>query len=374
MKRSLLLASILILFLIVSCLKDDSEPTQVLRTNNPLVTDLDKSINKIVAPYAKIYTTAGVSIGIFKNNQTSFYGYGETKKGNEVIPDSETMYEIGSITKTFTALLTVDYLLTNSLTLETPINSFLPLAIPPLQYNGNSIMVKHLLNHTSGLPRLPEDFQEGMNPNNPYKHYDSLKVYNYLKNYVLSANPGQKWEYSNLGVGLAGLILERKNHKSYEQLLLEKICTPLGLSKTKITLNSIDSSNFAVGYTSFGTQVPYWDDMNAYKGAGAIRSNANDMINYGKAILNSDSSPLKTQIETCLNVTYEDINVKMASGWIKQNINGNDVFLHDGGTGGFSSFIIICKPKNVILVLLFNNEASYNTGSIINPLIAEVLK
>lgn len=374
MRKPLLFVFAFVLFIATSCKKDDSEPSQEVETNNPLLTDFDKRINEIIAPYANSSSTASLSIGIFKDNQTSYYGYGETKKGNNTIPDSETLYEIGSITKTFTALLMIDYLQTNSLSIENPINNFLPSDIPIVQHDGNPIRIKHLLNHTSGLPRLPDDFETGMDPNNPYKHYDSSKVYSYLKNFTLQINPGQTWEYSNLGAGLSGIILERQNHKSYEQLLIEKICTPLGLGKTKITLNSADSSNFAFGYNSYGRQVPYWDDMNAFKGAGAIKSNAKDLIAYGKNILNSQSSVLKTQIETCLNITFESSDLKMGSGWIYLSINGNEVLYHDGGTAGFTSFMFICKDKNLILVLLSNNGMSERINDYVNLLVAEVLK
>lgn len=374
MKINLSFAIALFLFSFVSCSKDDPESTKEIKTNNPLITQLDKRINEIIAPYAKLSSTASVSVGIFKDNQTIFYGYGETKKGNGKIPDSETIFEIGSITKTFTALLMIDYLQSNSLSIESPINIFLPSDIPLLQHNGNQIRIKHLLNHTSGLPRLPDDLEIGMDPTNPYKHYDSTKVFNFIRNFNLQTDPGQVWEYSNLGAGLSGIILERQNHKNYEQLLIENICNPLGLSKTKITLNADDSSNYAVGYNSFGRQVPYWDDMNAFKGAGAIKSNAKDMIAYGKNILNSQSSTLSSQIESCLNITYENSDLKMASGWIYQTIENNEVILHDGGTAGFNSLIVICKNKNVVLVLLFNNASSSFGLNYVNQIVLEVLK
>ncbi len=374
MRKPLLFVFAFVLFIATSCKKDDSEPSQEVETNNPLLTDFDKRINEIIAPYANSSSTASLSIGIFKDNQTSYYGYGETKKGNNTIPDSETLYEIGSITKTFTALLMIDYLQTNSLSIENPINNFLPSDIPIVQHDGNPIRIKHLLNHTSGLPRLPDDFETGMDPNNPYKHYDSSKVYSYLKNFTLQINPGQTWEYSNLGAGLSGIILERQNHKSYEQLLIEKICTPLGLGKTKITLNSADSSNFAFGYNSYGRQVPYWDDMNAFKGAGAIKSNAKDLILYGKTILNHESSVLKTQIDSCLNVTYESNDLQMASGWLNLKFNGNECLFHDGGTGGFNSYIVIDKAKSIVLVILFNNAPSSKTENCFLELVEEVLK
>jgi CubicO group peptidase (beta-lactamase class C family) len=373
MKKPLLFAFGCLMFA-TSCNKEYTEPTQELRTDNPLTSEFDKRINEIIAPFATLQSTAGVSIGIFKDNQELYYGYGETKKGNGVIPNSETLYEIGSITKTFTALLMMDYLQSNSLSIECPINNLLPSDIPLLGHLGNSIKIKHLLNHTSGLPRLPGDFESGMDINNPYKHYDSTKVYSFLKNFRLLVDPGEYWEYSNLGMGIAGLILERKSHKGYEELLVDKICTPMGLNKTKISLNTTDSLNLAVGYDAYGTEVSYWSDLNAFKAAGAIKSNAKDLISYGKTILNHDASALKTQIDSCLKVTYEDNSVKMSSGWINQTVSGNEIIAHDGGTGGFNSFIFVCKSKNIVLVVLFSNGESMYRMNYVNKLVLEVLK
>jgi len=372
MNKSFLIFTILLIFSIVACKKD--EPLQSIITNNPMSNDLDKKIHEIIAPYSEKASTASVSIGVFKDNRTSYYGYGETKKGNNTIPDSTTIYEIGSISKTFTALLMIDFLQSNSLTIDCPVNNLLPASIPALQFNGKPIQIKHLLNHTSGMPRLPEDFEPGYDPNNPYKHYDSTRVYNYLKTFKLAKEPGTTWEYSNLGMAIAGLILERQTQKSYEQLLLERISIPLGLYKTKITLNKIDSSNFATGYDADGNQIPYWDDFSAFKGAGAIRSNAKDMISYGKNILFSESSVLKTQIDSCLNVTFNDGSRKQASGWVCQNYNGIEYIIHDGGTGGFNSYILISKDKGVVLVLLFSNGPSDKRAEYITQLITEVLK
>lgn len=373
MKKQIPFLSILFVILSTSCKEEVSDPLNNVKTNNPLITDFDRRIDDIITPYVKQSSTASVSLGIFKDDQTFYYGYGEIKKGTGVIPDSETIYEIGSITKTFTALLMIDFLKSKELSINSQINDFLPSNIPLLQYNGNPIRIKHLLNHTSGLPRLPDDFETGMDINNPYKHYDSTKVYSYLKNLNLLVEPGQNWEYSNLGAGLAGIIMERQTHKSYEQLLLEKICVPLGLTKTKISLSGSDSANFATGYKTNGLPASYWDDFNAFKGAGAIRSNAKDMIAYGKNILNNETSILKTQIDSCLVQTYQYGSMRMASGWMIQDINGNDVYLHDGGTGGFTSYIFICKSKNVVLIILFNNENSTNQLNYVNQLLLEVL-
>ncbi len=371
-----LLISIVILAVIMAaaCQKEDDELTQPLRTNNPMSGNLDKRINEILTPYAQKLSSASVSVGIFKYNETNYYGYGETVKGNNIIPDSMTIYEIGSISKTFTSLLMMQYLQDSELSATCAVNDFLPTDIPLLQHNNKPMQIKHLLNHTSGLPRLPENFATGSDPDNPYQHYDSSMVYDYLTTFVLQRDPGQTMEYSNLATGIAGIILERQTHKSYEQLLLEKICLPLGLNNTKITLSNNDLLNLARGYDDKGNPVSYWDDFNAFKAAGAIRSNAKDLISYGKAIINAETSVLKTQIDSCLKVTFENGNIKQASGWAYQSYNGIEYILHDGGTGGFYSYIVICRSKRTVLVTLFSNTPSEKRFYYISQLIAEVLK
>lgn len=374
MKKNLFILLIILFCTSISCKKNTDKPSQLCKTNNPLSTAIDKRINKILEPYAKESSTASVSVGYYKDNTTSFYGYGETKKGNNIIPDSTTIYEIGSISKTFTALLMIDYLQSQSLSIDCVANNLLPNDVPLLQYNNEPVMVKHLLNHTSGLPRLPEDFGTGIDPDNPYKHYDSTMVYNYLKSHPISKDPGYTWEYSNLGMAIVGLILERQSKKSYEQLLIDKICIPMRLNDTRITLNKADSLNIATGYDQDGNQVPYWDDLNAFKSTGAIRSNARDLINYGKSILYSENSVIKSQIDSCLKVTYDNNNKKQASGWVCQSYDGIDYIIHDGGTAGFNSYILICKEKKSVLVLLFSNGPSDSRDEYVRSLIIEACK
>lgn len=364
---------IFLVTLLTSCLKEDGAIIKPLYTNNPLQTEFDREINKILKQYASLSSTGSVSIGVFKSGEEHYYGYGEVEIGTGITPDSLTIYEIGSITKTFTALMAIDYLHSNGLSKETPVNTLLPKEVPLLEHGGVSVKMVNLLNHTSGLPRLPSDFELGMDIGNPYKHYDSSRVYNYLKSYHFDAVPGTKWEYSNLGMGLVGLILERQTKMTFEQILYQKICQPLDLPYTKITFNGTDSLSHAIGYNRYGIKMPYWDDMNAFKGAGAIRSNARDLIRYGRQILNPNDSPLKNQIEDCLSSTYYDANVEMASGWVIQNANNDKSYLHDGGTGGFTSLIFINTSQNVVLVLLFSNETSNSVTDLFNPLIALVL-
>jgi len=361
--------------LLLSCKKEKDEPLQPLKTSNSLVTDFDKRINDIVSPYAQKGSTAGLSIGIFKDNKVYYYGYGETKKGNNTIPDSATLFELGSITKTFTGLLMIDYLQSHSLSVNCPINDLLPANIPILQYNNQPILIKHILNHTSGLPRVPDDFLKGNDPENPYKRYDSTMFYTYLKTFKPKREPGQTLEYSNLGLALMGVILERKLHKPYEQILLEKLCIPMGLNQTKITLSDNDLLKYADGHNQQGNFVGHWNDLNAFNSAGAIKSNVKDLMTYGKNILYSGNSVLKNSIDSSMNVTFESSAEKMGSVWEYIDVNGVEFVGHEGTTAGFNSSLRISKSKNIVLVVLANNGlTATDLYSCISKLLAEVSK
>lgn len=350
-----LLLFLTVLLLSGSCKKDEIPYSQVLK-NNPMLDDFDVMIDKIISPYARQKSVASVSIGVYKDHKTRFYSYGETRKGNKTIPDSLTIYEIGSITKTFTAILLVDYFIEHRIPIDRPINDFLPGDIAPMQYNGSPICINHLLNHTSGLPNLPPGFETHY----PDESWDSTKVFTYLNTLTLTQNPGVEYAYSNLGMGIAGIILERLTGKSYRLLLEERITQPFGMESTKIQLGNSDSTNMALGYDSNGNPSPYpanyWTMLSGFASSGAIKSNLTDMIAYGKNMLYPENTTIADAILTCENLSF-NANVRAGYDWIYLKCNGNDVLFHDGGTGGFRSFLFVCKSKEIVLQILFSNTS-----------------
>ena len=365
-----LFSVLLIAGLSVTC--TDDEITGAVLTSNPMKDDFDRKIDAIITPYAYKKATASVAVAVFKDDVTRYYTYGEKQKGSNNLPDSLSYYEIGSITKTFTGIMMTDYLLKNNISIETPINSFLPSNLPELKFAGESIKIKHLLNHTAGLPNLPSDCDIC----NPTQLYDSTRTYNYLKTLKLSVKPGTKYAYSNLGMGLVGTILERATKKTYSRLLEEIITNPLGLKHTKLELNSTDSLNMVTGYDNSGKVASYspnyWNFLSGFKGSGAIKSNMVDMINYGKAILNPNPTSLSNPISLCTSTSFEDAN-KHGFDWVTLNCNGQEVLFHDGGTAGFSSHIFVCPSKKIVVVLLFSN-VSDKIPEYMNELAMEIIK
>jgi len=373
--RSFIFKFKMILFLVlagffVACTDYNSDNT--FSVNNPLKDDLDFIVDENIAPYFCNISTGSVAIGVFKDNSTRFYSYGEKQRRVNDLPDSLTFYDIGSITKTFTGIMMADYLQKNNISLETPINSLLPVNLPEFKYEGESIKIKHLLNHTSGLPNLPSD----CNINFPTELYDSTRIYNYLKNITLSVKPGTRYANSNLGMGLVGTILERKTKKEYGQLLKELITDPLNLKYTKVFLNHSDSLNLATAYKSNGqvssNSQNYWNYLSGFKGSGAIKSNLVDMMKYGKAIMDPGASALKYPISFCEEVTFVDA-FKHGSDWTTLDCNGQEVLFHDGSTSGFGSYIFVCKRRRIVLVLLFSTVTDEITDYV-NEFALEIIK
>lgn len=358
MKDLLLFFLIFICFL--SCNDNEDNATQPVTTNNPLVSKMDSLVHENVLTYMKKKGTTGLSIGILQNGQTNFYGYGETQEGNGKIPNENTIFEIGSISKTFTASAVALWANARGISLNTPVNNFLPSSIPVLEKDNQKIELIHLLNHTSSLPRLSDDIDKGWNPDNPYAHYDSTKMYNYLKTYKLTRKPGVLFEYSNLGMGLAGQILERQYGTTYEQIIKNLIAQPLGMTRTKIILTAEDAQNAAKPHDTKGNVLPYWD-FKAYAGAGAMRSTAKDMLIYAKKHLDVPTDAIGNAFKNTRQNTYtgkgtDGVDYKIGLAWFELKMENQTVYVHDGGTGGFLSFLFVCPAKNLAMIYLNNNN------------------
>ena len=325
-------------------------------TSNALVTLQDKKVNEIIEPYVNKKETVGVSIAILKDDRAYYYNYGETARGNDKLPDSNTIYEIGSISKTFTSILLAALTREGKVSLNDPINKYLPDSIGKLEYEGVPITIKTLANHSSGLPRIPSNISlVGTDALNPYKKYNASLLFAFLKNFKPYQKPGTQYQYSNLGVGLLGTIIEKITNKKYNDLVIEKICTPLQMNHTSQFFKKGDSALIARGFNENGNLSSFWD-FDALAGAGGIRSTASDLLKYGKANIKVSQKDLNDVIQFTHRVTYtqKDINTKVGLGWHIINPGIDELLFHNGGTGGFRSYLAINPKKKIVVVMLSN--------------------
>jgi len=321
-------------------------------SSNPLVTALDKEVDSAVQSYISLKATAGLSIGILKNGKTFFYGYGETARGNQQLPNEHTLFEIGSLTKTFTSILLADAVNNGKVRLEDPVNRYLPDSITLLQFGGIPVTLKTLANHSSGIPRMPSNFHSADNEN-PYKEYDRNDLFSFYKSFTPVRKPGEKYEYSNLAVGTLGVILEDVNHSSYEKLLAGTICKPLHMLETKVQLLATDTLRFAKGYKEDGSFSSQWD-FKALGAAGCIRSTCSDLIKFAKANLGDAPPALNKDIRLTHLVTFTENKTKVGLAWHIIQPGTDEVIFHNGQTGGYHSYFAVNPDKKFAVVILSN--------------------
>jgi CubicO group peptidase (beta-lactamase class C family) len=310
--------------------------------------------------------TPSIAIGIIDKTGARYYEFG-TKTPHGALVDRHTIYEIGSITKTFTAILLAQQVVEGKMKLNDPIKNYLPPEVKVPQYEGHEITLGSLSDHTSGFARMPSNISPA-NPANPYADYTVQQMYDFISVYTLPRDVGEQYEYSNLAQGLLGHILARQAGTSYEDLMIKAIARPLGMKETKITLDDNMKKNLAAGHAN-GKPVENWD-LNTLAGAGAIRSSTYDMLNFLAANAGLTKTSLRKAMDLTHTVRHDKAgNNRVGLGWHIASGKDGDVVWHNGGTGGYRTFAGFVKEKGVGVVVLTNsNEGADDLGfHLLNP-------
>jgi CubicO group peptidase (beta-lactamase class C family) len=278
--------------------------------------------------------------------------------------DGDTVFEIGSITKVFTALLLADTVARGEVKLTEPVEKYLPAEGRPKSFDNKPISLLDLVTYTSGLPSLPTNFRP-RDKENPFADYTVEQLYKFLSEYMPRYYPGSHYEYANLGFGLLGHVLALQAGRGYEELVVSRICEPLGLSDTRITLTPAMREQLAQGHDKSLYPVPGWD-LPTLTGAGALRSTANDLMRFLDACKGPRKTDLTPAFQSLLEVRRQtDKNgVYAAAGWFVETAHNDELVVKDGGTGGYASFIGYSARTGMAAVLLSN------TGYLAPPVIA----
>jgi len=320
--------------------------------------DLQAQVDAIGDDFIQKKFAPGICVGIVKGNTVMIKGYGTADKNGGQIPDSNTIFEIGSITKVFTAEITQRLVDDGLLHWNDHIQAVLPDSAK-LKFDDSSTLL-NLVNHTSGFARIPDSILSLLtNECDPYSTLTNADIARYLRACTDKKRPDlHHYDYSNFGTALLANIDEYRTGKSYETLLQELICFPLQMVHTSLFVK--DSSKFATGYDEKGNKTCHWN-FGAMYGCGAIRSDIADMIKFLKA--NMDSTNLlynsfhKTHQETALIPTGG-----IAYGWHIDRVNGAlsgifNIIWHNGGTGGFRSYMGF-DPKRKTGIIVIANQAT----------------
>jgi CubicO group peptidase (beta-lactamase class C family) len=277
-------------------------------------------------------------------------GAGSLRKDAAEAVDGRTLFEIGSITKTFTALLLAEMAGRGELRLEDPAGS--PALKVPAR-NGRVITLLDLARHRSGLPRMPDNFAPA-DPLDPYADYGADRLHAFLDGHVLGGDIDAGYEYSNLGYGLLGHALALRRGKGYEALLRERVLDPIGLADTVIAIPEAWRPRLARPYAAGLVEVKNWD-LGGLAGAGDLRSTAEDVLKYLAA--QWDGPLAKAAAETRGHRKPTGMaGLEIALGWHVKTQNGRAFFIHSGGTGGYRSFAGFDPEARRGVVVLANGE------------------
>src|SRR5271155_2047065 len=249
--KKIVLASLLGMILSIHCAVAQSS------TSSPIPTDSE--IRQILVDRIdKDRQSVGIVIGVIEPAGRRVVAYGSLEKGDKRPLDGDTIFEIGSVTKVFTSLLLADMVQRGEVALTDPVAKYLPPGVKMPERSGRQITLQDLATHTSGLPRLPPNLAP-KDPANPYADYTVEPLYQFLSSYQLTRDIGSKYEYSNLGGGLLGHVLARRAGLDYEALVRSRICEPLGMKSTAITLSAGMKARMAVGHDRSLDAVENWD-------------------------------------------------------------------------------------------------------------------
>ena len=307
--------------------------------------------------------TLGVVAASLDGDRRSVTVYGQSDSANNRPLDGDTVFEIGSITKVFTALLFADMVLRGEVAPDDPAAKFLPGSVRMPEFEGAPITLLDLATYTSGLPRMPSNFAP-KDPKNPYIDYTAERLYDYLSNHKLGFKPGKHYEYANLGFGLLGHVLELRAGRSYEELVVSRICAPLGMDDTRITLTDSMQQRLARGHNMGLAPVANWD-FSALAGAGALRSTANDLLKFLQMCLEPGDGPVAAAQKLALAERRPRADQRdVASGWFVASRFGDELVWKDGGTGGYATFIGYSTKTRRNCILL-SNAADYASNTVL---------
>jgi D-alanyl-D-alanine-carboxypeptidase/D-alanyl-D-alanine-endopeptidase len=301
---------------------------------------------------------AALVVGVRRGQDGSVHG--RSREGRA--PDGRTLFEIGSVTKTFTSLLLADGVVRGDWALDDPVRDLLPAGSVVPTRDGVEITLGHLATHTSGLPSSPVPLVRGsvemLRGRDPYADLTPDGLLAALAEARLGRTPGTGGvHYSNLGVGVLGRALAHASGTSYGALVEQRVCRPLGLvdTATHDRLTDEQLARLAPGHRGRGRPAPAWP-LDGLPGAGALRSTAEDLLRYLDAWLEPDSTPLGDAVRLCLQPRVEGRQA-IGLGWLLTE-RPHRLWWHNGGTGGYRAFVGFVPETRTAVAVLGNHTRS----------------
>lgn len=314
----------------------------------------DEEIRRMLVERVDTHRQAiGIVAGVLEpGGRRRIVAHGRTARAGAPV-GGETVFEIGSITKVFTSLLLADAVQRGEVALTDPVAQYLPGTVT-VPARGRGITLQDLAMHTSALARLPTNMQP-KDAANPYADYTVEQMYAFLSGYTLPRDVGAQYEYSNLGAGLLGHVLARRAGVDYETLVRTRVTAVLGMPDTSIALSSGMRARLASGHDARLEPAANWD-LPALAGAGALRSTANDMLTFLAAASGQVRTPLDKAFALMLSQRRPTgtAGLEIALAWHVLKAGDTQIVWHNGGTGGYRTWIGYEPRTRAAVVVLAN--------------------
>ncbi len=346
-------------------------------------------IKELVQPLLESSIVRGISIGVIDHDRKWTQSYGTLSESDAATPDENTIYEIGSISKVFTGILLANEITAGEVSLDTSVGEIATSLTDSNPELANSVLLRHLATHSSGLPRMPTNWNP-VDANQPYADYTRELMMAYLALAKLKSKPGAASGYSNYGVALLGELLAMKAGASYEQLLRQRITRPLAMTSTSIRVDDDNRSHVAPPHQPNGDGGDEWA-FDAFAGAGGIHSTASDMLRFMDAHLHplqdATQQPLAQAIELAWqqHLPATDDGVAMGLGW--HFTRDGKTRWHSGHTDGYHCIVlmnreiacgvsVLCNTasgdidalgKSILRVLAGESVASMTVSNLVLP-------
>ncbi len=287
----------------------------------------------------------GIIVGVLDGTTRSVYKAGSTGTGAPL--DERTEFEVGSVTKTFTATALASLVLTRTVELDDPVAKYLPASVHVPSRDGKQITLLNLATQHSGLPRIPSNLS-GTDAD-PYARYTTQDLYAFLSSYQLPRDPGATFEYSNLGVGLLGVALANAAHTTYPALLASRVLAPLGMRETAAGVTPAMRARLAAPHAMEGDPAPNWT-FDALAGAGAVVSDLDDMLAYLRC--NMGQGALAAACTFAQQPRDEFPGGRIGLVWWTDD--ANHIIHHGGDTQGYHAAVAIAPDRSRGVVVLTN--------------------
>ena len=382
--KNLFLTLLSLFFICSSCKSQNRKSNKVIVHGNKSVEiysdAIGKEIKQIIDKNAKELLQDSLinslSIGLYINNVSFAFNYGELTKGKGDIPTNKTIYEIASVTKTFTGTLAAKAVLEGKLTLEDDIRNYLSKPYPNLEYKGEPIKIKHLLTHTSGLPVDVIALDTEINQNSNQIEFNKIVVahenkktkaifFESLSKINLTEKPGTTFNYTNAGTNLMGYILEKVYKEPFQKLIMNEVVAKAQMEDTYFSVPKNKQHRLANGYL-LGKPMPATKLANTLWGAeGALKSTTSDMLKYISHQFKNDA---------IVKESHKKIFEAGPDYWICyfwwsiEDQNYDLHYRHDGGISRAKNVLAIF-PENKIGISIFTNESSINVNGKLSDLI-----